>query len=34
MLGDATAKTAAVNNVGTFEDNDAWGYGLKMGYRF
>lgn len=34
MLGDATAKTAAVNNVGTFEDNDAWYYGLKMGYRF
>ena len=29
MLGDAT-----VNNVGTFEDNDAWYYGLKMGYRF
>ncbi|WP_374663291.1 OmpP1/FadL family transporter [Acinetobacter sp.] len=33
-LGDATAKTAAVNNVGKFEDNDAWGYGLKIGYRF
>lgn len=34
MLGDATAKTALNDNVGKFEDNDAWGYGLKMGYRF
>ena len=33
-LGDATAKTAAVNNVGTFEDNNVIAYGLKMGYRF
>ncbi|NNG80420.1 outer membrane protein transport protein [Acinetobacter sp. ANC 5378] len=33
-LGDATAKTAAVQNVGKFEDSDAWGYGLKIGYRF
>ncbi|MFC6166654.1 OmpP1/FadL family transporter [Acinetobacter terrestris] len=34
MLGDATAKTALNNNVGKFEDNDAWAYGLKIGYRF
>ena len=33
-LGDATALTVANPNVGEFEDNDAWGYGLKMGYRF
>ena len=33
-LGDADALTAANPNVGEFEDNDAWGYGLKIGYRF
>ncbi|MGA6877978.1 OmpP1/FadL family transporter [Acinetobacter sp. AND/436] len=33
-LGDATALTVANPNVGEFEDNDAWGYGLKIGYRF
>ena len=33
-LGDAKALTVSNPDVGTFEDNDAWGYGLKMGYRF
>ncbi|WP_216936879.1 MULTISPECIES: OmpP1/FadL family transporter [unclassified Acinetobacter] len=33
-LGDAEALTAANPNVGTFKDNDAIAYGLKMGYRF
>lgn len=42
MLGDATAHTGAYSipgnaqnaQVAEFEDNDAWAYGLKMGYRF
>lgn len=33
-LGDADALTVANPNVGQFEDNDALGYGLKIGYRF
>lgn len=33
-LGDATAKTALNNNVGTFSDNNAIAYGLKIGYKF
>jgi long-chain fatty acid transport protein len=38
-LGDAKSQTAAQFGesdriVGNFEDNDAWGFGLKMGYRF
>lgn len=33
-LGDADALTVANPNVGKFEDNDALGYGLKIGYRF
>lgn len=33
-LGDATAKTAQDNNVGTFSDNNAIAYGLKIGYKF
>lgn len=33
-LGDATALTVANPNVGEFEDNNAIGYGLKIGYRF
>lgn len=32
-LGDATAQTGGFN-VGEFENNDALGYGLKIGYRF
>ncbi|MDM1274286.1 transporter [Acinetobacter indicus] len=38
MLGDAKAQVASDfgsdSYVAEFEDNDAWGYGLKMGYRF
>lgn len=38
MLGDADAQTGAQAGgnqyVASFEDNDAWAYGLKMGYRF
>ncbi|QGM27038.1 OmpP1/FadL family transporter [Acinetobacter towneri] len=42
MLGDATAHSGAYSipgnaqnaQVATFEDNDAWAYGLKIGYRF
>lgn len=39
MLGDAKSQTGAQygeNNriAGEFQDNDAWAYGLKMGYRF
>ncbi len=38
MLGDAKAQTGAQaggsDYVAEFEDNDAWGYGLKIGYRF
>jgi long-chain fatty acid transport protein len=37
-LGDAKAQTGAQaggsDYVANFEDNDAWGFGLKMGYRF
>ena len=33
-LGDARALTIANPNVGEFEDNNAIGYGLKIGYRF
>ena len=32
-LGDATARTGTTN-VGEFEDNNAWAYGMKIGYRF
>lgn len=42
MLGDATAHTGAYSipgnaqaaQVAEFEDNDAWAYGLKIGYKF
>lgn len=42
MLGDATAHSGTYSipgnaqnaQVATFEDNDAWAYGLKIGYRF
>lgn len=38
MLGDAKAQTGAQAGspeyVAEFEDNDAWAYGLKIGYRF
>ena len=38
MLGDAEAQSAAKFGTGgydaTFEDNDAWAYGLKIGYKF
>ncbi|AXY57569.1 transporter [Acinetobacter chinensis] len=38
MLGDAKAQAASdfntSNYVADFEDNDAWGYGLKIGYKF
>lgn len=38
MLGDADAQTGAQSGgnqyVASFEDNDAWAYGLKMGYKF
>ncbi len=37
-LGDAKAQAASDfgsnSYVADFEDNDAWGYGLKIGYRF
>lgn len=33
LLGDADGRSAG-RPVGKFEDNDAWAYGLKMGYRF
>ncbi|MCO8057061.1 OmpP1/FadL family transporter [Acinetobacter towneri] len=33
-LGDSKALTPMSNDVGNFEDNDAIGYGLKIGYRF
>lgn len=32
-LGDAEARSVG-KYVGNFEDNNAWAYGLKMGYRF
>lgn len=32
-LGDAKAQTAG-QIVGEFEDNNAWAYGMKIGYRF
>lgn len=32
-LGDAKAQTGS-NIVGEFEDNNAWAYGMKIGYRF
>lgn len=32
-LGDATARTGTTD-VGEFEDNNAWAYGMKIGYRF
>ena len=32
-LGDATAQTGG-NPVGKFEDNNAWAYGMKIGYHF
>lgn len=38
MLGDADAQTGAQAGgdqyVASFEDNDAWAYGLKIGYKF
>lgn len=38
MLGDAEAQPASMfgtnQSVASFEDNDAWAYGLKIGYRF
>jgi long-chain fatty acid transport protein len=38
MLGDAKAQTGAQAGgdeyIAEFEDNHAWAYGLKMGYRF
>ena len=38
MLGDAKAQSGAQfgtnEYVANFEDNDAWAYGLKIGYRF
>ena len=38
MLGDAEAQPASMfgtnNAIADFEDNDAWAYGLKIGYRF
>lgn len=33
-LGDADAQTGAHSAAGRFEDNHAWAYGLKMGYKF
>lgn len=33
-LGDADAQTGAHSAAGTFSDNDAIAYGLKLGYRF
>ena len=38
MLGDAAAQPASMfntpNAIADFEDNDAWVYGLKIGYKF
>ena len=38
MLGDAEAQPASMfntsNAIADFEDNDAWAYGLKIGYKF
>jgi len=38
MLGDADAQPASMfgtnNSIASFEDNDAWAYGLKIGYKF
>ncbi|CAM2847859.1 OmpP1/FadL family transporter [Acinetobacter celticus] len=38
MLGDAEAQPASMfgtnESVAKFEDNDAWAYGLKIGYKF
>ena len=38
VLGDADAQVASdfgtSNSVAKFEDNDAWAYGLKIGYKF
>lgn len=38
MLGDAAAQPASMfgtnKAIAEFEDNDAWAYGLKIGYRF
>ncbi|WOE40915.1 OmpP1/FadL family transporter [Acinetobacter chinensis] len=38
MLGDADAQPASMfgskNSIAEFEKNDAWGYGLKIGYKF
>lgn len=38
MLGDAEAQPASMfgtdKSIAKFEDNDAWAYGLKIGYRF
>ena len=38
MLGDAKAQSGADfgtdKYVAEFEDNDAWAYGLKIGYKF
>ena len=38
MLGDAAAQPASMfntpNAIADFEDNDAWAYGLKIGYKF
>ena len=38
MLGDAKAQVASDfgsdSYIAEFEDNDAWAYGLKIGYRF
>ena len=33
-LGDSKALTPLNNDVGSFDDNNALGYGLKIGYRF
>ena len=38
MLGDAEAQPASMfgtdKSIAKFDDNDAWAYGLKIGYRF
>lgn len=38
MLGDAKSQPASMfgtsDSISSFEDNDAWAYGLKIGYRF
>lgn len=38
IIGDAEAQTAAMygtkKSIASFKDNHAWGYGLKVGYRF